>query len=242
MAAAGNPLSSAVTSTEPPPTALDTANKPLDFSADSVPQRIVLSPDQRSHCLEALKALKEKRCHSRTKLPQSSPLCRNESRAEIWFNWVERDCNMVTRMSFSQKTMEWWYTLSRIHRRQSNFVMLWKYYVHFSERSFNTGWMDIATKILNFIKGNAQKAGTIFNRNIEDRLLYATLSETTNGLQEKLILLGLVEKWVLNNLRSQRVAFRGNSDITLSEVSGGQQATGNKPMTIQSPVQSFLDF
>ncbi|KAH0777759.1 hypothetical protein KY290_009170 [Solanum tuberosum] len=68
MAAAGNPLSSAVTSTEPPPTALGTANKPLDFSADSIPQRIVLSPDQRSHCLEALKAFKEKRCHSPDKI------------------------------------------------------------------------------------------------------------------------------------------------------------------------------
>lgn len=68
MAAAGNPLSSAVTSMEPPPTASGTAKKPLDFSADSVPQRIVLSPDQRSYCLEALKDFKEKRFHSPDKI------------------------------------------------------------------------------------------------------------------------------------------------------------------------------
>ncbi|KAG5575399.1 hypothetical protein H5410_055533 [Solanum commersonii] len=157
--------------------------------------------------------------------------------AEIWFNWVERDCNMVTRMSFSQKTMEWWYTLSRNHRRQSNFVMLWKYYVHFSEylcarnfnrygryisiinaqgkrrtviivpeRSFNTGWMDIATKILNFIKGNAQKAGTIFNRNIEDRLLYA---DTVRN-----------NKWTTREINIARIRRKSGS-LIISEAKAG---------------------
>ncbi|XP_055833250.1 protein-tyrosine-phosphatase PTP1-like isoform X1 [Solanum dulcamara] len=82
MAAAGNPLSSAVTSTEPPPTAPGTAKKPLDFSADSVPQRIVLSPDQRSYCLEALKDFKEKRFHSPDKIASEfSTLQKNRLKA-----------------------------------------------------------------------------------------------------------------------------------------------------------------
>lgn len=61
MSAAGNPLSSAATSTEAPPP--DTTKKPVDFSADWVP-----SSDQRSYCLEALKAFKEKKSHSPEKI------------------------------------------------------------------------------------------------------------------------------------------------------------------------------
>ncbi|MCD7461750.1 tyrosine protein phosphatase 1 [Datura stramonium] len=64
MAAADNLSSSVATSTESPPTSPGTANKPFDFSTDSIPQRIVLSPDQRSYYLEVLKAFKEKRFHS----------------------------------------------------------------------------------------------------------------------------------------------------------------------------------
>ncbi|XP_009624646.1 protein-tyrosine-phosphatase PTP1 isoform X1 [Nicotiana tomentosiformis] len=82
MAAAGNPLSSATTSTEQPATATGTVTKPLDFSADSVPKRIVLSPDQRSYCLEALTAFKEKRCHSPGKIDSEfSALQKNRLKA-----------------------------------------------------------------------------------------------------------------------------------------------------------------
>ncbi|XP_059280333.1 protein-tyrosine-phosphatase PTP1-like isoform X2 [Lycium ferocissimum] len=59
MTAAGNP---SVTSTEPPPRGT------ADFSVDLVPQRILLSPDQRSYCLEALNAFKDKRSHSPHKI------------------------------------------------------------------------------------------------------------------------------------------------------------------------------
>ncbi|XP_009765732.1 protein-tyrosine-phosphatase PTP1 isoform X3 [Nicotiana tabacum] len=82
MAAAGNPLSSATTSTEPPATATGTVTKHLDFSADSVPKRIVLSPDQRSYCLEALTAFKDKRYHSPGKIDSEfSALQKNRLKA-----------------------------------------------------------------------------------------------------------------------------------------------------------------
>ncbi|KAK4359011.1 hypothetical protein RND71_021240 [Anisodus tanguticus] len=84
MAAAGNPLSSAATSTVPPPPTASgsTAKKPFDFSTDSVPHRIVVSPDQRSYCLEALKYFKEKRCNSPDKIDlEFSTLQKNRLKA-----------------------------------------------------------------------------------------------------------------------------------------------------------------
>ncbi|KAF3642398.1 Protein-tyrosine-phosphatase PTP1 [Capsicum annuum] len=75
MSAAGNPLSSAATSTEAPPP--DTTKKPVDFSADWVP-----SSDQRSYCLEALKAFKEKKSHSPEKIASEfSSLQKNRLKA-----------------------------------------------------------------------------------------------------------------------------------------------------------------
>ncbi|PHU19794.1 Protein-tyrosine-phosphatase PTP1 [Capsicum chinense] len=75
MSAAGNPLSSAATSTEAPPP--DTTKKPVDFSSDWVP-----SSDQRSYCLEALKAFKEKKSHSPEKIASEfSSLQKNRLKA-----------------------------------------------------------------------------------------------------------------------------------------------------------------
>ncbi|PHT50443.1 hypothetical protein CQW23_10190 [Capsicum baccatum] len=75
MSASGSPLSSAATSTEAPPP--DTTKKPVDFSADWVP-----SSDQRSYCLEALKAFKEKKSHSPEKIASEfSSLQKNRLKA-----------------------------------------------------------------------------------------------------------------------------------------------------------------
>ncbi|XP_009609766.1 protein-tyrosine-phosphatase PTP1-like [Nicotiana tabacum] len=57
MDTAGKPLSSAAT-------------KSFDFSDDSVPKRVVLSPDQQRCCLEALKVFKDKRFSAPEKIRQ----------------------------------------------------------------------------------------------------------------------------------------------------------------------------
>lgn len=38
---------------------------------------------------------------------KSYDITKKVSRAETWYDWVERGRNMMTRASFSQKTMEW---------------------------------------------------------------------------------------------------------------------------------------
>lgn len=57
MATSGNPLS-------------PSATKPFNFSDDSVPKRVVLSPDQQRYCLDALKVFKDKRFSSPEKIRQ----------------------------------------------------------------------------------------------------------------------------------------------------------------------------
>ncbi|XP_009796944.1 protein-tyrosine-phosphatase PTP1 [Nicotiana tabacum] len=46
------------------------ASKPFDFCDDSVPKRVVLSPDQQRYCLEALKVFKDKRFSAPEKIRQ----------------------------------------------------------------------------------------------------------------------------------------------------------------------------
>ncbi|XP_055831794.1 protein-tyrosine-phosphatase PTP1-like [Solanum dulcamara] len=57
MATSGKPLS-------------PSATKPFDFSDDSVPKRVVLSPDQQRYCLDSLKVFKDKRFSSPEKIRQ----------------------------------------------------------------------------------------------------------------------------------------------------------------------------
>lgn len=102
--------------------------------------------------------------------------------------------------------------------------------------------MDIANKILYFIKGKAQKAGTIFNRNTEGFYM-PTLTKTTNGLQEKLMLLGFIKSGSLiiseakgqpqNELLARNVVGSLPEEIQTSpcrKFASGQQATENKPL------------
>ncbi|KAH0746461.1 hypothetical protein KY285_008118 [Solanum tuberosum] len=65
---------------------------------------------------------------------KSSDITRGVSRAETWYDWVERGCKMMTRMSISQKTMEWLaFALKEASKGQGNSVCRWKYRDQFAE-------------------------------------------------------------------------------------------------------------
>ncbi|KAF3615667.1 putative plastid-lipid-associated protein 13, chloroplastic [Capsicum annuum] len=56
------------------------------------------------------------------------------SRAETWYDWVERGRNMMTRLCFSLKTMEWLvYTLKEASKSHGYSVRRWKRRDHFAE-------------------------------------------------------------------------------------------------------------
>ncbi|KAG5584103.1 hypothetical protein H5410_044537 [Solanum commersonii] len=65
---------------------------------------------------------------------KSYDITRVVSRAETWYDWVERGRRMMTRMSISQKTMEWLaYTLKEASKSHGNTVRRWKRQDHFTE-------------------------------------------------------------------------------------------------------------
>ncbi|MCE5166401.1 tyrosine protein phosphatase 1, partial [Datura stramonium] len=68
MAASGKPPSSSAT-------------KPFNFSDDSVPKRVVLSPDQQRFCLEALKVFKDKRFSAPEKIRQEFMTLQNNKKS-----------------------------------------------------------------------------------------------------------------------------------------------------------------
>lgn len=51
--------------------------------------------------------------------------------------------------------------------------------------SLNSGWLDIATKIMRFINAKVQKAVKMKHKEVEEGFHIWILLETTNGLQEK---------------------------------------------------------
>ncbi|KAG5569604.1 hypothetical protein H5410_059370 [Solanum commersonii] len=65
---------------------------------------------------------------------KSFDITRGVSRVETWYDWVERGRKMMTRMSISQKTMEWLaFALKEASKGQGNSVCRWKYRDQFAE-------------------------------------------------------------------------------------------------------------
>lgn len=63
---------------------------------------------------------------------KSFDITRKVSRGEIWYDWVERGRNMMTRARYIQETMEWIvHTLKEASKTQGNSVWRWKSHGHF---------------------------------------------------------------------------------------------------------------
>ncbi|WMV30161.1 hypothetical protein MTR67_023546 [Solanum verrucosum] len=160
---------------------------------------------------------------------KSYDITRKISRAEIWYEWVERGRNMMTRASFSQKTMEWIvHLLKEASKTKGNSVKRWKNHDHYSEIfcarnfnrfgryfsiinlqgkkkkiiiipewSFNSGWLDIATKITNFINIKTTRTVKLLHRTTEEGLLYAEAVKNN--------------KWSTREMNDAGVNRKGNS-------------------------------
>lgn len=58
---------------------------------------------------------------------KSYDITRLISRAEVWFEWVERSRNLMRRTTFSRKTMEWLcFVLQEASRDADHYVRRWK--------------------------------------------------------------------------------------------------------------------
>ncbi|WMV24588.1 hypothetical protein MTR67_017973 [Solanum verrucosum] len=136
---------------------------------------------------------------------------------------------MMTRASFSQKTMEWIvHLLKEASKTKVNSVKRWKNHDHYSEIfcsrnfnrfgryfsiinlqgkkkkiiivpewSFNSGWLDIATKITNFINIKTTRTVKLLHRTTEEGLLYAEAVKNN--------------KWSTREMNDAGVNRKGNS-------------------------------
>jgi len=73
---------------------------------------------------------------------KSYDIARDESRAEMWYDWTERGRIMMSRASFSQKSMEWICSiLKEASKVKGNNVRRWRRHEHISHlfcaRNFN---------------------------------------------------------------------------------------------------------
>ncbi|KAH0672645.1 hypothetical protein KY284_023732 [Solanum tuberosum] len=160
---------------------------------------------------------------------KSFDITRKISRAEIWHEWVERGRNIMTRVSFSQKTVEWIvHFLKEASKMKGNSVKRWKNHDHYSEIfcsrnfnrfgryfsiinmqgkkkkiiivpewSFNSRWLDIATKITNFINVKTTRTVKLLHRTTEEGFLYAEAVKNN--------------KWSTREMNDAGVNRKGNS-------------------------------
>ncbi|WMV34480.1 hypothetical protein MTR67_027865 [Solanum verrucosum] len=191
---------------------------------------------------------------------KSFDITRKISRAEIWYEWVERGRNMMTWASFSQKTMEWIvHLLKEASKTNGNSVKRWKNHDHYSEIfcsrnfnrfgrylsiinmqgkkktiiiipewSFNSKWLDIATKITNFINVKTTRTVKLLHRTTEEGLLYAEAVKNN--------------KWSTREMNDARAAYqrRSRMSILLRSVAG-QIVPGRNQFLFEFPTKAAAD-
>uniref|UniRef100_M1DFA8 DUF4283 domain-containing protein n=1 Tax=Solanum tuberosum TaxID=4113 RepID=M1DFA8_SOLTU len=171
---------------------------------------------------------------------KSYDITRVVSKAETWYDWVERGRNRVTRMTVSQKTMEWLvYALKEASKVQGNSVRRWKVWDHstefFCSKNFNKDG-----RYISIIKTQGKRRAVIFipewylNSGWMDistkitRFINAKAQKISKVVHRKteegLLYSDSVRnnKWTTREINAAKIQQKGNS-IIISEVTTKSQ-------------------
>ncbi|KAG5615576.1 hypothetical protein H5410_015400 [Solanum commersonii] len=171
---------------------------------------------------------------------KSYDITRVVSKEETWYDWVERGRNRVTRMTVSQKTMEWLvYALKEASKDQGNFVRRWKVWDHstefFCSKNFNKDG-----RYISIIKTQGKRRAVIFipewSLNFGWMDISTKITRFINAKAQKISKVvhrkteeGLLysdsvrnNKWTTRELNAAKIQQKGNS-IIISEVTTKSQ-------------------
>lgn len=171
---------------------------------------------------------------------KSYDITRVVSRAKTWYDWVERGRNRITRMSISQKSMEWLvYTLKEASKSHGYSVRRWNQRDHFTElfcaRNYNKSGRSISIlkvqdkrRVVIFIPEWSLNSGWLDIATKISIFINAKTHHTVKAshrvTEEGLLYADIVRnnKWSTRELNSVRIQQKGNSLIISEDISTAQ--------------------